>query len=103
MRARGRAASSAKRQRGAPSDWHGMVTAAAAEGSWEEVLLAAAPILSTVNEMKQGAPIVRALHVDGFLARRCRSCVSRWAGLSFHHKAINVWGAQVSPTPRTPD
>ena len=56
---------------------------------------AAAPILSTVNEMKQGAPIFRALRVEGFMAGRCRACVSRWSGLSFHHKALNVWGAQV--------
>ena len=56
---------------------------------------AAAPVLSTINEMKQGAPITRALGTDTFLARRCRAAVARWARLSFHNKALNVWGAQV--------
>ena len=56
---------------------------------------AAAPILSTVNEMKQGAPIFAGPTGRGLHGRRCRACVSRWSGLSFHHKALNVWGAQV--------
>ena len=56
---------------------------------------AAAPILSAMNELKQGAPVVRALGVEAFMARRVRSSVSRWAGLSYYHKALNVWGAQV--------
>ena len=54
------------------------------------------PILSTLNEMKQGAALVRALHLESFLATRMRGCVARWSGLSFQHKALNTWGTNIS-------
>ena len=40
--------------------------------------------------------VTRAISADDFLPTRCRSCIARWAGLSFHHKALNVWGTHVS-------
>ena len=56
---------------------------------------ATSPILSNVREMRQGAFVARPLGLEAFLAARSRLAVSRWAGLSFHQKALNCWGTNV--------
>ena len=53
---------------------------------------AVSPILSGLTEIRTGAPIIRAMGLEAFFAERQRSFIEEWAGLAFHHKALNSWG-----------
>ena len=53
---------------------------------------AVSPILSALTEIRSGSPMIRAMSLQSFFARRQRELISEWAGLAFHQKALNSWG-----------
>ena len=57
---------------------------------------AVSPVLSSVYEIKLGAPIVRAMGFAPFFARRAAAAIERWASLVYYQRALQTWGQHVS-------
>ena len=53
---------------------------------------AVSPILSALTELRNGAPMIRAMQLEEYFGSRQRALIEEWAGLSFHQKALNSWG-----------
>lgn len=51
------------------------------------------PILSTIGEIKNGAPLIRAMKVEDFLSQRQSENIMEWARLNFMARALQTFTA----------
>jgi hypothetical protein len=54
------------------------------------------PIISSVHEMRLGAPIIRVMNVLPFFTGRLATFADEWANMHYLFKSIQMWGGHVT-------